>query len=198
MEYIKRLNDYLNPNNDPYITTAMWNKEIIPNVTKVNYYNRFMVVFDYDEDKDSHKCFSYSSPKLNDSNNDLTFYVLPTRTKIMLNSPIDIPTKYIIKADFDKMLRVEMNSQIKRNLWFNKENLELVRLHKDEIYYQYQCIKYNSDVKGKFDSFSIQKAHSKMIDENAVEKFCKKEVQSLNNESQNNKMVKEQDFDPNR
>jgi hypothetical protein len=62
-----------------------------------------MLVFDYNETKESQKCFSYSSPKPTDNKKDLRYFILPTNQKIMLNSSIDIPTKYLIKADLIKM-----------------------------------------------------------------------------------------------
>jgi hypothetical protein len=41
------------------VTTAMWNKEILPEEkNKVNSFNRFMIVFNYDETKTHQKCLA--------------------------------------------------------------------------------------------------------------------------------------------
>jgi hypothetical protein len=138
-----------------------------------------MIVFDYDINKNYQKCFSFSSPKNNDSFRDLTFYKLPTLTKIMLNSPIEIPTQYLSKANLEKMKTNETNLNVKENLNRNIRNLQLVKKYKNEIIYQYQCIKYNTDRKSVFDFKDVQNAHNKMIDEYKVEKFCKEEVKLL-------------------
>jgi hypothetical protein len=85
----------------------MHNKEILPNINKTNAYNRFMIVFDYNVNKEYQRCFSYSSPKDKDKSNELWYYKLPSQTKIMLNSSIDVPTEYLIKADLTKMEQKE-------------------------------------------------------------------------------------------
>lgn len=122
----------------------MWNKEILPNVTdKTNHYSRFMIVFDYDEHKLWQRCFSYSSPKYDDTKTDLRYYILPNGQKVMLNSSIDIPSKYLIKADFDKMLKAEHSKIIAKNIRDNILNLELVRKHRIEILEQYEVIDKN-------------------------------------------------------
>jgi hypothetical protein len=99
-----------------------------------------MIVFDYDEKRNYQKCFSYSSPKSNDSQTDLTFYKLPTQTKIMLNCAIDIPSHYLIKANFDEMIMKEKNVEIKKNLMNNVRNLHLVKKYQNDILEQYEVI----------------------------------------------------------
>jgi hypothetical protein len=75
-----------------------------------------MIVFNYDKTKTHQKCFSFSSPKLNDNRNDLRYFILPNKQKVMLNSAIDIPTKYLKTVDFNKMIKREKNYEVKRTL----------------------------------------------------------------------------------
>jgi hypothetical protein len=99
-----------------------------------------MIVFDYDDYKYYQKCFSYSSPKPNDNRTDLRYYILPNRQKVMLNTSIDIPTQYLIKADFPKMKLLETSRQILDNIDKNIENLNYVKQHKRHILEQYDTI----------------------------------------------------------
>ena len=174
--YIGRLNAFLNPYRHHSITTAMWNKEILPGVEEVNTYNRFMVVFDYDEHKPWQRCFSFSSPKPDDVKTDLRYYVLPNKQKLMLNSSIDIPSKYLIKADLDLMKIHESNPSIKRNLDYNIENLKLVKSHKEHILEQYEVIEKNIWTNKKFHSNNVKWAHDRMIDNKKQHQFCEKEL----------------------
>jgi hypothetical protein len=99
-----------------------------------------MVVFDYDEQKPYQKCFSYSSPKPDDTKIDLRYFILPNKQKIMLNSPIDIPTRYLIKVNFQKMKEREKNNQILDNLDKNIQNLNYVKQFRKDILEQYEVI----------------------------------------------------------
>jgi hypothetical protein len=83
---------------------------------KVNSFNRFMIVFNYDEKAQNQKCFSFSSPKPDDNGNDLRYFRLPNRQKIMLNSAIDIPTTYLRIVDFPKMIENEKKIPILRKI----------------------------------------------------------------------------------
>jgi hypothetical protein len=99
-----------------------------------------MVVFDYDGGKLYQKCFSYSSPKPDDSKIDLRYYVLPNKQKVMLNSTIDIPSQYLIKANFEQMKRKESNAQVIRNINFNIECFNFVKKLSHDILEQYEVI----------------------------------------------------------
>jgi hypothetical protein len=112
----------------------------LPGINKIKSYNRFMLVFDYDEKNEYQRCFSYSSPKPTDRNRDLRYYRLPTRQKIMLNSSINIPPKYLIKANLEKMIEEESNHEVKRNLDFNITNLNYAKKFKKDILEQYDVI----------------------------------------------------------
>jgi hypothetical protein len=174
--YIERLNIYLNPNKLKYITTAMFNKEILPGIDKTNLYNRFMLVFDYDESKGYQRCFSYSSPKQTDNNSDLRYFRLPNMQKIMLNSAIDIPSGYLIRANLGEMKEIENNPIVKRNLDFNIENLNYARKFEDDILEQYEVIVRNWKNNPKFNKSDVQKAHNMMIDVKKQFMFCDLEL----------------------
>jgi hypothetical protein len=138
-----------------------------------------MVVFDYDEQKSYQKCFSYSSPKHDDSKIDLRYFILPTKTKIMLNVPIDIPTAYLIKVNFHKMIEKENNSQIKKNLMDNITNLNHVNHYRNEILEQYEVIYKNIWSNPKFHKNNVQWAHDRMISDQKQHMFCEKEIQLI-------------------
>jgi hypothetical protein len=174
--YITRLNKYLNYNNLKHVTTAMFNKEILPGIDKTNLYNRFMLVFDYDENKDYQRCFSYSSPKPTDNNKDLRYFRLPNKQKIMLNSSIDIPNEYLIKVNFDQMIRSEINPEVKKNLMDNVANLRYAKKFENDILEQYNVIQDNIKDNHKFNKQNVQRAHNMMIDGKKQFMFCDLEL----------------------
>jgi hypothetical protein len=174
--YIERLNIYLNPNKLKYVTTAMFNKEILPGIDKTNLYNRFMLVFDYDESKEYQRRFSYSSPKQTDNNSDLRYFRLPNKQKIMLNSAIDIPSEYLIRANLGEMKEIENNPKVKRNLDFNIENLNYTRKFENDILEQYEVIVRNWKNNPKFNKNDVQRAHNMMIDGKKQFMFCDLEL----------------------
>jgi hypothetical protein len=154
----------------------MFNKEILPGIDKTNLYNRFMLVFDYDENKDYQRCFSYSSPKLTDNNKDLRYFRLPNKQKIMLNSSIDIPNEYLTKVNFDQMIRCETNPQVKKNLMDNVLNLRYAKKFENVILEQYEVIVRNWKNNPKFNKSDVQKAHNMMIDDKKQFMFCDLEL----------------------
>lgn len=176
-DYIERLNKFLNPKNDPNITTAMWNKCVTlkGNVTK---FYRPLTVFDYDPLAESQRCFAYSSPKATDKNNDLTHYSLPNGTKILLNCVILIPTKKLQIIDFPKEIGMAQSQQLKRWLIETEKDFKFVKNKSALILEQYKTIKYGLE-NIKFDSYDVQRAHNKMINESKVEEFCKKELELI-------------------
>jgi hypothetical protein len=138
------LNNYLNPKNDKFVTTAMLNKEILPEEkNKVNCFNCFMIVFNYDEKAQNQKCFSFSSPKPDDNGNDLRYFRLPNRQKIMLNSVVNISTTYLCVVDFPKMIENEKNPNVKKNLEFTRISFNFANRFKNEILELYGIIKNN-------------------------------------------------------
>jgi polyhydroxyalkanoate synthesis regulator phasin len=135
-----------------------------------------MLVFDYEENKEYQRCFSYSSPKDTDRKNDLRYYKLPTQTKIMLNSSIDIPSKYLIKANLEEMLKEEENMQINKNIRNNIINLNYARKFKKDILEQYDVIKNNVEDNHKFHKSGVKKAHYMMINDEKQFMFCELEL----------------------
>jgi hypothetical protein len=135
-----------------------------------------MLVFDYEENKEYQRCFSYSSPKDTDRKNDLRYYKLPTQTKIMLNSSIDIPCKYLIKANLEEMLKKEENKQINKNIRNNIINLNHARKFKKDILEQYDVIANRILNHNKFNPNDVQKAHNMMIDDKKQFMFCNLEL----------------------
>jgi hypothetical protein len=176
-DYIERLNKFLNPNNNPYVTTAMWNKQITFNGVQSKFF-RPLTVFDYDCEAKSQLCFAYSSPKLNDNPNDLTYFILPNKTKIMLNNAILIPTSKLKIIDFNKEISSSNSQQLKKWLIETEKDYKLVRTYSSLILEQYRTIKYCID-KNKFDYRDVQRANSKMIDESKVERFCRIELKNI-------------------
>lgn len=177
--YISRLNKYLNPYSDWKITTAMWNKEVLPGIAKTNTYSRFMIVFDYDEHKLWQRCFSYSSPKYDDTKMDLRYYILPNRQKIMLNSSIDIPSKYLIRANFEQMKKNEKNVYVLKNIESNIENLKFVKQFKDQILEQYEVIDKNIWTNPKFHQNNVKWAHERIINNKKQHEFCMNELELI-------------------
>jgi hypothetical protein len=90
----------------------------------------------------------------------------------MLNSSIDIPTKYLIKADLIKMEQREKQWQVKKNLRFNIINLNYARQFKNDISEQYNVISKNIWHNPKFKKQDVIWAHSKMIDNEKQHTFC--------------------------
>jgi hypothetical protein len=154
----------------------MFNKEILPEIGKINLYRRFMIVFDYDESKGYQRCFSYSSPKPADNNKDLRYFRLPNKTKIKLDSSIDIPNKYLTIANFNHLIKSEINSEVKKNLMYNIINLDYVKKFVKDILEQYNVIKNNVKDNPKFNTKDVQKAHDMMIDEKKQYMFCDLEL----------------------
>lgn len=156
----------------------MWNKAILPEVAnKVNHYSRFMIVFDYDKNKEWQKCFSYSSPK--EKGRDLRYYYLPNDQRIALNSVVDIPTKYLKVANFEKMKNKEYNWQVKKNIEHNIINLNMVKKYQTEILEQYDVILRNIQDNHKFSPEAVRWSHERMIDDRKQHEFCMKEIKLI-------------------
>ncbi|GHU32985.1 hypothetical protein FACS1894166_07440 [Bacilli bacterium] len=123
---------------------------------RTNVFNRPMMVLNYDSNKLYQKCYSMSSPKPKDSENDLIYYFLPRKNKIVLAAPIDIPNKYLIIFEPIKQMSSEQNIYVKEYLRDLENDRIYVDDHRNDILYQYQCIKYNSDVRNKFNYSDVQ------------------------------------------
>ncbi|MDR1991239.1 MAG: hypothetical protein LBP70_00705 [Mycoplasmataceae bacterium] len=184
-DYIDRLNVFLNPSNDQNISTAHWNKQIKIRNRKTGLkiltkYYRPTLVFDFDSNKSSHKCFPLSSYKTTkDKLNDQRYgYVEDNgkiKGKIILTKPIQVPTKYLIIINPNIEIKTEKIPEIRE--WLHNLNIEKREFErKSKIFWkQYLNIKYSREV----DYINYSKANMQLIDENKVERFCNMELSEI-------------------
>jgi hypothetical protein len=78
----------------------------------VTKFYRPLTVFDYDEKNTFQKCFSYSSPDSSTKKHDLKYYILENKTKINVNAPILIPTKYLTIIKFKHEINLANNKNV--------------------------------------------------------------------------------------